>query len=177
MVTVVDIFIVSLTCTGLQNHHPQLTALPRHTELKILSLPPHRSQPWRTPMVTTQKQVHFATSPRSAERDSPSQLPVIRSSPSYLSQNYRSNSNSDGGSTNGSSSLSGPSSIDSVLYDDTLVVIEKSNHELEQRLGRGDKHQPNSVNRTQISNNRVDTIHNNRHLDQEIIYEENMSDM
>lgn len=122
------------------------------------------------------KQVHFASSPRSSERESPSQLPGLRSSPSYLSQSFRAPS-SDGGSTNGSSSLSGPSSIDSVLYDDTLVVIEKSNHELEQRLGKSDKHQANSVNRTQISNNRVDTIHNNRHLDQEIIYEENMSDM
>jgi len=130
---------------------------------------------YHTKASSPQKQVHFATSPRSAERDSPSQLPGMRSSPSYLSQ--RAN-NSDGGSTNGSSSLSGPSSIDSVLYDDTLVVIEKSNHELEQRLGRNDKHQPSAVNnRTQISNNRVDTIHNNRHLDQEIIYEENMSDL
>lgn len=157
------------------------------------SAPPYRAKdsispsPTKPAMATTngyntkagspQKQVHFATSPRSSERDSPSQLLGIRSSPSCLSQNFRSNSNSDGGSTNGSSSLSGPSSIDSVLYDDTLVVIEKSNHELEQRLGRNDKHHPNSVNRTQISNNRVDTIHNNRHLDQEIIYEENMSDM
>jgi hypothetical protein len=157
------------------------------------SAPPYRAKdsispsPQKPAMVNTngchtkagspQKQVHFATSPRSAERDSPSQLPGMRCSPPYLSQNLRSNSNSDGSSTNGSSSLSGPSSIDSVLYDDTLVVIEKSNHELEQRLGRTDKNQPNSVNRTQISNNRVDTIHNNRHLDQEIIYEENMSDM
>ena len=73
----------------------------------------------------------------------------LRSSPSYRS-----------GSSDGSSSVSGPSSIDSVLYDDSLVVIEKSNQELEQRLGR-----------------RVDTIHNARLADQEIILEETSSDI
>ena len=162
---------------------PAYSSAPPYRAKDSISPSPHKPAMINTNGLTTkaggspQKQVHFATSPRSAERDSPNLPPAMRSSPSYLSQSQRSNSNSDGSSTNGSSSLSGPSSIDSVLYDDTLVVIEKSNHELEQRLGRLDKTQPSSVNRTQISNNRVDTIHNNRHLDQEIIYEENMSDM
>ena len=74
----------------------------------------------------------------------------MRSSPSYRS-----------GSSDGSSSVSGPSSIDSVLYDESLVVIEKSNQDLEQRLTR----------------RRVDTIHNNRLLDHQIIFEETNEDM
>ena len=81
----------------------------------------------------------------------------MRSSPSYRS-----------GSSDGSSSVSGPSSIDSVLYDDSLVVIEKSNQELEQRLGRRVEARVEA---------RVDTIHNNRLADQEIIFEESSSDI
>ena len=109
--------------------------------------PPYRGSPVSP---NKHKQVHFAAPPplRSAHRESP-----LRSSPSYRS-----------GSSDGSSSVSGPSSIDSVLYDDSLVVIEKSNQELEQRLGR----------RVEA---RVDTIHNNRLTDQEIIFEESSSDI
>ena len=100
-----------------------------------------------------QKQVHFAASPRSP-RTSPLQLPTA---PRVAN------------SESGSSSLSGPSSIDSVLYDDSLASIEKSNQELEQRLG--------GQGRSPLSHTRVDTIHNTRHPDQEIIYEENLSDL
>jgi hypothetical protein len=50
-----------------------------------------------------------------------------------------------------------------VLYDDSLASIEKSNQELEQRLGG--------------QSSRVDTIHNTRTVEQHIIYEESLSDM
>merc|ERR1719319_2242839 len=89
-------------------------------------------------------------------RSSPPILPGRRPSP--LHQPRVANSES------GSSSLSGPSSLDSVLYDDSLASIEKSNQELEQRLGG--RPAP-----------RVDTIHNNRLLEQEVIYEESTSDL
>jgi hypothetical protein len=174
-----------------------------------------------------QKQVHFAASPRSALRQDDDDIddeddgsvmlspaPVLRRS-GYPSNGSRVNNgshsdNSSGGSSSGqSSSLSGPSSLDSVLYDDSLVVIEKSNQELELRLssssassgggggggggGRQSSHHAtsavtaafngynNSGNntspayRTQLSRNRIDTIHNNRHLDQEVIYEDSHS--
>ena len=116
--------------------------------------PPYRASP-ASP--NKHKQVHFAAPPplRSAHRESP-----LRSSPSYRS-----------GSSDGSSSVSGPSSIDSVLYDDSLVVIEKSNQELEQRLGRRLEGRGDTRGDT-----RVDTIHNTRLADQEIIFEET-SDM
>ena len=122
------------------------------------SAPPYRpkesapSQPQRPtppPKPTSPvKQVHFAASPRSP-RSSP-----LQPSPAPRVAN----------SESGSSSLSGPSSLDSVLYDDSLASIEKSNQELEQRLGA----RPVA---------RVDTIHNNCHLEQEVIYEESMSDL
>ena len=58
--------------------------------------------------------------------------------------------------------FSGPSSIESQknnVYDETLVVIEKSNKELEQKL-------------TSRNHRMVDTIHNNKNsLVQEVIYE------
>ena len=58
---------------------------------------------------------------------------------------------------------SGPSSIESqknAVYDETLVVIEKSNKELEKKL------RPSPATRL------VDTIHNNKNnLAQEVIYE------
>ena len=58
---------------------------------------------------------------------------------------------------------SGPSSIESqknAVYDETLVVIEKSNKELEKKL------RPTPTTRL------VDTIHNNKNnLAQEVIYE------
>ena len=114
--------------------------------------PPYRAapvSPSKLRQPAGQKQVHFAATPR--ERESP-----LRSSPSYRS-----------GSSDGSGSVSGPSSIDSVLYDESLAVIEKSNQDLEQRLGR----------RTPVTHKRVDTIHNNRLLEQEIIFEEANSDM
>ena len=64
-------------------------------------------------------------------------------------------------SSSTSSSSSGPSSLESQknnLYDETLVVIEKSNKELEKKLER-----PNRI---------IDTIHNNKNsLTQEVIYE------
>ena len=120
-----------------------------------MASPPYRASPVSSLSPLSgkqQKQVHFAAQPpaplRSTNRESP-----LRSSPCYRS-----------GSSDGSSSVSGPSSIDSVLYDDSLVVIEKSNQELEQRLGR----------RVEA---RVDTIHNNRLADQEIIFEETSSDI
>jgi hypothetical protein len=58
-----------------------------------------------------------------------------------------------------------------VVFDDTLVVIEKSNQELEFKLGSGRSPQQSRV---PLTRPRVDTIHNNRHLSQEVIYE--MSD-
>ena len=93
-------------------------------------------------------------------------------------------------SMSSTSSSSGPSSIDSQvqqvtrrrlplspkvvnknqvnqsnnLYDETLVVIEKSNIELESNLSP-------KTRRTQITHPRVDTIHNNKNLVQEVIYE------
>ena len=92
-------------------------------------------------------------------------------------------------SMSSTSSSSGPSSIDSQvqvtrrrlpmspkvanknnlnqssnLYDETLVVIEKSNIELESNLSP-------KTRRTPITHPRVDTIHNNRNLAQEVIYE------
>jgi len=77
-----------------------------------------------------------------------------------------------------SSSASGPSSLDSQLYDETLIVIEKSNHDLELRLEPYDNGSKSpKLTRTQLTNNRIDTIHNNRMLDQEVIYEDNMSDL
>ena len=95
-----------------------------------------------------------------------------------------SGNNSDNSS--GHSSLttphSGPSSLDSVLYDDTLIVIEKSNKELELRLDGSSNNRQNGASpinvnggnnsRLQLSRHRVDTIHNNRHLEQEVIYED-----
>ena len=117
--------------------------------------PAYVSPPYRASPVSPNKhkQVHFAAPPplRSAHRESP-----LRSSPSCRS-----------GSSDGSSSVSGPSSIDSVLYDDSLVVIEKSNQELEQRL--------ESKLESKLES-RGDTIHNTRLADQEIIFEET-SDM
>ena len=109
--------------------------------------PPQRPTPPPKPS-SPLKQVHFAASPRSP-RSSP-----LQPSPAPRVAN----------SESGSSSLSGPSSLDSVLYDDSLASIEKSNQELEQRLGA----RPVA---------RVDTIHNNCHLEQEVIYEESMSDL
>jgi hypothetical protein len=77
-----------------------------------------------------------------------------------------------------SSSNSGPSSLDSQLYDETLIVIEKSNHDLELRLQpSADTNNSPLLTRTTLTNNRIDTIHNNRMLDQEVIYEDNMSDL
>ena len=145
-------------------------------------------------------QVHFAATPRSnTDEDSPRHEPPnpanqIKSPPPIHRNTITTrSSNSD---SSGHSSLSGPSSIDSVLYDDTLIVIEKSNHELELRLdpnksinggtgivvnGNGGKINNNNANSTtaggnnrlQLTRHRVDTIHNNRHLEQEVIYEDN----
>ena len=113
------------------------------------SAPPQPQRPTPPPKPSSPlKQVHFAASPRSP-RSSP-----LQPSPAPRVAN----------SESGSSSLSGPSSLDSVLYDDSLASIEKSNQELEQRLGA----RPVA---------RVDTIHNNCHLEQEVIYEESMSDL
>jgi hypothetical protein len=143
-------------------------------------------------VTSPQKQVHFAASPRSAAGDDESTLLMSPSSPvrrAGYANNGRGGSHSDSSSSSGqSSSLSGPSSLDSVLYDDSLVVIEKSNQELELRLSSGRSAAPmmptaatNGGNsngvafRTQLSRNRIDTIHNNRHLDQEVIYEDNSS--
>ena len=98
---------------------------------------------------------------------------------------------SSNSSTSGStSSTSGPSSIESVqrnnngngnnLYDETLVVIEKSNKELEKKLTQPQNHQqqqPQAATSKQpppllIRPRLVDTIHNNKNsLAQEIIYE------
>eukprot|EP00095_Tigriopus_kingsejongensis_P006000 maker-scaffold505_size153196-snap-gene-0.19 protein:Tk06000 transcript:maker-scaffold505_size153196-snap-gene-0.19-mRNA-1 annotation:"AGAP006598-PA" len=97
---------------------------------------------------------------------------------------------SDPSTGSSSNSSSGPSSIDSQqlhplasptlpnhrnnhhLYDDTLVVIEKSNHELELKLDRSHPSSPNvKSTRHQLTHPRVDTIHNNRNLSQEVIYE------
>ena len=122
--------------------------------------PPYRASPVSSLSPLSgkqQKQVHFAAQPpaplRSTNRESP-----LRSSPCYRS-----------GSSDGSSSVSGPSSIDSVLYDDSLAVIEKSNQELEQRLARRAE--------ARVEARVVDTIHNNRLAEQEIIFEESSSDM
>ena len=150
-----------------------------------------------------QKQVHFAASPRSTATDEESSL-MMSPSPmrraGYANGSGRgggSHSDSSGSSSGQSSSVSGPSSLDSVLYDDSLVVIEKSNQELEHRLsslssgghGGGRPSSASTVTviggsgsnnssvayRTQLSHNRIDTIHNNRHLDQEVIYEDSSS--
>ena len=125
---------------------------------------------------TPQKQVHFAATPRSNDKDSPRRESPNQVKSPQIKRNATSRSSNSESSNSGSghSSLSGPSSLDSVLYDDTLIVIEKSNQELELRLNSNDK---NSNNRTQLSKNRVDTIHNNRHLDQEVIYEDSLSDL
>ena len=49
-----------------------------------------------------------------------------------------------------------------MLYNDSLASIEKSNQELEQRLGG--------------QSSRVDTIHNTRNVEQHIIYKESFSE-
>ena len=121
-----------------------------------------------------QKQVHFAATPRSNDVDSPRRESPAHVKSPQIRRNASSRSSNSDSSNSGHSSLSGPSSLDSVLYDDTLIVIEKSNQELELRLDSADK--PYN-NRTQLSKNRVDTIHNNRHLDQEVIYEDGLSDL
>ena len=106
-------------------------------------------------------------------------------------RNATSRSSESSGSNSGHSSLSGhsgsnasgPSSLDSVLYDDTLVVIEASNQELERRLDRShltsSNTSPHHLTTNTLHHNHhhrpVDTIHNNRHLDQEVIYEDNAS--
>ena len=76
-------------------------------------------------------------------------------------------------STASNNSSSGPSSIESQknnVYDETLLVIEKSNKELEKKLSNTDmvnKMQPPLI-RPRI----IDTIHNGKNsLAQEIIYE------
>ena len=111
------------------------------------------------------------------------------------------NSSSTASSTSGSaassgagSGSSGPSSIESVqkpnnsgLYDETLVVIEKSNKELEKKLITASEvnvttatsQQPQSQSPSSkqpppllVRPRLVDTIHNNKNsLAQEIIYE------
>uniref|UniRef100_A0A0K2T0G6 Putative LOC100650169 [Bombus terrestris] n=1 Tax=Lepeophtheirus salmonis TaxID=72036 RepID=A0A0K2T0G6_LEPSM len=82
-------------------------------------------------------------------------------------------------SSSGSSS-SGPSSVESQphLYNRTLVVIEKSNSDLEHTLKNRNPSSPpqQMFNRTNSHLNphkppRIDTIHNNRNLTQEVIYE------
>ena len=130
-------------------------------------LPPTPASPQKQrPGPSQPKQVHFAVTPRSGRAS-----PLTRSSPSARS----------GTGSSDSSSVSGPSSMESspALYDDTLAGIERSNQELEQRLGTrrtGEK----ATKRTPLSplspHARVDTIHNTRHLDPEIIFEEG-SDM
>lgn len=80
-------------------------------------------------------------------------------------------------STSGSSSGSGPSSMDSQilqsprsiprqspLFNESLVLIERSNQDLESSLSP-------KTSRHSITKPRVDTIHNNRNLAQEVIYE------
>ena len=119
--------------------------------LQLTSPPPSSPQKSRS----TPKQVHFAATPRSSDRSSPQK----RESPGFRS-----------GSSDGGSTVSGPSSIDSSLYDDTLMVIEKSNQDLEQRLAV--RQQADKSQRRTPPTIRIDTIHNNRHLDQEIIFEE-----
>lgn len=68
------------------------------------------------------------------------------------------------------------------MYDDTLAGIERSNQELEQRLGgrvvashTGTRGQTAPAGRNGAGH--VDTIHNSRQLEQEIIYEESLSDL
>merc|ERR1719509_121057 len=117
---------------------PAYSSAPPYRPKEPLPAPPRTALPPPAKAPSPQKQVHFAPSP--------------------LHQPRVANSES------GSSSLSGPSSLDSVLYDDSLASIEKSNQELEQRLGG--RPAP-----------RVDTIHNNRLLVQEVIYEESTSDL
>ncbi|QQP31702.1 Putative LOC100650169 [Caligus rogercresseyi] len=76
------------------------------------------------------------------------------------------------------SSSSGPSSMESQphLYNKTLVVIEKSNSDLEHTL-QSRVYNGCGGNATTTPNNcsqpppRIDTIHNNRNLTQEVIYE------
>lgn len=82
-----------------------------------------------------------------------------------------------------------------ILYDDTLVVIEKSNQDLEQKLNNNKQQQQQqqtnmgngsavarrtivngkspktTTSRVPITRPRIDTIHNNRNLSQEVIYE------
>ena len=123
---------------------------------------------------TGQKQVHFAATPRSNDGDSPRRDSPNQPKSPPVRRNATSRSSNSDSSNSGHSSLSGPSSLDSVLYDDTLIVIEKSNQELELRLDSSERGSIN--NRTQLTRNRVDTIHNNRHLDQEVIYEDTLSD-
>ncbi len=115
-----------------------------------------------------------------------SPLPVHRNQSLRNGGNSGNNSDNSSGHSSLTTPHSGPSSLDSVLYDDTLIVIEKSNNELEQRLGgssnmassRQNGASPINVNgggnnsRLQLSRHRVDTIHNNRHLEQEVIYED-----
>ena len=94
---------------------------------------------------------------------------------------------SEPSSSNSPSSSSGPSSIDSQtlisqriqtpektvrpLFDDTLVVIEKSNQELELKLNKTSAENPKPKPRVPLTRPRIDTIHNNRNLSQEVIYE------
>jgi hypothetical protein len=140
------------------------------------SAPPYRpKEPLPAPPKTSpQKQVHFAASPRTELRGSPSAgLRASPSAPPPVARRPSPPGPRVANSESGSSSLSGPSSLDSVLYDDSLASIERSNQELEQRLdltrARG---APPAGPRLG-----VDTIHNNRHLEQEIIYEESLSDL
>ena len=131
-----------------------------------------RPQQQRTPG-SVSKQVHWAAPPRPQDRHSP-RGPGSRASPGSRSAG----GSSDGGSTAGSSSVSGPSSIESAgqlagagLYDDTLAVIERSNQELEQRLGGARHHAADKPEKRTFR--AVDTIHNNRHvMDPEVIFEE-----
>ena len=127
-------------------------------------LPPTPASPQKQrPGVSQPKQVHFAATPRSQDRVSP----LTRSSPSARS--------GTGSSDGGSSSVSGPSSMESspALYDDTLAGIERSNQELEQRLGTQRQLEKSHKRNVQP---RVDTIHNIQHHPPEIIFEEG-SDM
>ena len=138
-------------------------------------LPPLQlmSPPSPKKSVTSPKQVHFAATPRSSgESSSSSQVrssssPQVRSSPMTRSE-IRASPSTRSASSDGSS-VSGPSSIDSSLYDDTLAVIEKSNQELEQRLSSRAVQDKSSK---RPSKSRIDTIHNHRQMDQEIIFEE-----
>merc|ERR1740122_35751 len=113
--------------------------------LKPMTLPKpvQTSSPQKQPTATNpspQKQVHFAASPEdkitngrssSIARNTSAPSPKIPKAKKSLEHSLSFSRPSDSTS---SSSASGPSSLDSQLYDETLIVIEKSNHDLELRL-------------------------------------------